>query len=94
MRGRWWIRGEKEDKRREGLEKGEVFWLSKFFTSCEGEKIYENGRRREEAVWDYVSILHLLVLTADLRTLTEGGGGMCCWEVWARGSGNCKESWG
>jgi hypothetical protein len=49
------------------------------------------GRRREEAVWDCVSVLHCFVLTTDLRTLT---GGTCCWEFWARGPGNRKESWG
>jgi hypothetical protein len=57
--------------------------------------IHERGRkiwRREEAVWDYVSILHLFVLTVDLRTLT--GGARVAGNFWARGPGNRKESWG
>jgi hypothetical protein len=65
MRGRRWIREEKEDKGRGGLEKGVSFWLSNIFNSCEGEKKLEKGRRREEAVWGLcicASVLHLFFL--------------------------------
>jgi hypothetical protein len=89
MRGRRLDKGflEKEDKGEERTREGDLFlvWVI-FLVYGKVRKIWRGRRRREETVW--AASVFLTVLLEDSHR------GTCCWEFWARGPGNHKESWG
>jgi hypothetical protein len=75
-----WIRGRKIREREKGG--GGIFWFWGYFGLWEGKKIW-GGRRRRKGNNSFSEQF-------CLRTLT---GAHCCWEFWARGPGNRKDSW-